>query len=79
MNKQTNDEFWFKVANCPHENMYPSYYVSFECDTPYCTGDEVHCKDCGAYISTCKCGFNNGMSGVSWKRQKNLEKKKAKK
>ena len=70
--------FWDKVENCNHENFYPDYYVSFECDTPYCTGYEIHCKDCGAYISQCGCNFNNGISGWSYAHHRKLEKKKAK-
>jgi hypothetical protein len=61
-------KFWEKVEKCKHENLYENYYVNIYCSTPYCDGEEVHCKDCGAYISTCGCGCNDGISGWPWKR-----------
>jgi len=57
--------FWDKVDNCDHKNLSPNYLRFVECSTPYCSGDEVHCLDCGVYISKCDCGANNGMSGWS--------------
>jgi len=62
--------FWDKVDNCDHKNLSPNYLQLIGCDTPYCSGDEVHCLDCGVYISECGCGANNGMSGWSDKRWK---------
>ena len=75
MSKET---FWDKVDKCKHENFYPNYYVGLGCSTPYCSGYEVHCSDCGAYISQCGCNYNNGISGWSDKRFRSYEKKKAK-
>ena len=72
-------KFWEKAQSCKHENFYPDYHVSFSCGgTPYCSGYEIHCKDCGIYISQCGCGWNNGLSGWSYKRHRHWEKKKAK-
>jgi hypothetical protein len=61
------NSFWDKVNNCQHE-FYDNYCVYLPCDTPYCSGYEVHCKKCGVYISKCNCGYNNGMSGWPYKR-----------
>lgn len=63
-------KFWDKVKKCKHENLSETYYQMFTCDTPYCSGHEVRCKDCGVYISKCGCGANNGMSGWPMKRRK---------
>ena len=63
--------FWDKVAECKHENMYPDYYEDVSCGTPYCGGWESHCKDCGVFIADCKCGFVRGLSGwpmAGWRR-----------
>jgi len=70
-----SDSFWDKVEKCDHSNISPNYYVGFSCDTPYCSGYECHCLDCGVYISECYCGYNRGMSGWSHRRYRNFEKK----
>lgn len=57
--------FWTKVEKCAHKNLSPNYFKHISCATPYCSGHETHCLDCGVYISECKCGFNSGMSGWS--------------
>ena len=62
-------KFWDKVRECKHKNTYPDYYQNVYCGTPYCSGGESHCKDCGVYISECQCGYCNGMSGWPWKRK----------
>jgi len=67
-NKKQLERFWAKVVNCKHENLSPNYSEPIYCSTPYCCGSEDHCLDCGVYISTCGCGYNNGMSGWSNKR-----------
>jgi len=59
---------WELVGNCKHENHYDDYYASGNCGTPYCEWHEFHCKDCGAYIQECGCGYNNGISGWSHAR-----------
>jgi len=61
-------KFWDKVIKCKHKNLNPNYYETIYCPTPYCSGHESHCDDCGVYISKCGCGFNNGMSGWSERR-----------
>ncbi len=66
--------FWEKVLSCEHKNLYPDYLYSFSCETPYCHGSEVHCKDCNAFITSCGCGYNNGVSG--WSLQRSLKCKK---
>jgi hypothetical protein len=67
-------KFWQKVKECKHKNISPNYSEIIYCSTPYCNGEEIHCLDCGAYISKCGCGFNNGMGGWSLKRRKKREK-----
>jgi len=64
------NKFWNKVNKCKHERLSPNYLVTLNCETPYCNGQEVHCLDCGVYISKCSCGYNNVMSGWSKKRYK---------
>jgi hypothetical protein len=61
--------FWEKALACKHHNLYPNYLHLFSCDTPYCHGREVHCKDCKAFITSCGCGYNNGVSGWSLKKE----------
>lgn len=61
-------KFLDKVQNCQHKNFYPDYLESGSCPTPYCGYDESHCKDCGAFIMKCGCGYNNGISGWSYRR-----------
>ncbi len=63
------------MLSCQHKNLYPDYLVSFGCATPYCNGSEVHCRDCGAYISSCGCGSQNGIDGWSWKRRRRFQEK----
>lgn len=60
--------FWDKVLECKHDDLYEDYIEQVPCSTPYCSGFEVHCKDCGVYISKCGCMTENGMSGWSRKR-----------
>ena len=62
-------KFWDKVLKCEHKNLDPNYYEHVSCGTPYCSGHETHCLDCGVYISECGCGFNNGMSGWPYRRR----------
>ena len=62
------DRFWDKVMACEHKRLSPDYLVPIPCGTPYCDGYESHCLDCGAYISECGCGANNGISGWPHKR-----------
>lgn len=68
-------KFWDKVNKCDHERL-SNYYVNLNCATPYCSGDEVCCSDCGVYISKCKCGYCNGMSGWSDAQWKSYYRKK---
>lgn len=62
-------DFWDKAEKCKHENAYPDYLESINCT---CGGYEFHCKDCGAYVSECRCGEQSGMSGWPHKRHKRL-------
>lgn len=54
--------------NCSHERLSNNYYESFSCETPFCEGSEIRCLQCGVYITTCGCGYNNGISG--WPRKR---------
>jgi len=69
-------KFWKKVLKCKHENLNPNYCQFVGCGTPYCSGWEVHCLDCGAYISECGLGFMNGVSGWPYKRHIMEDRKK---
>jgi hypothetical protein len=60
--------FWNKVMKCKHKNLSSDYCAYIFCDTPYCSGWEEHCLDCGVYISNCRCGSTHGMSGWPEKR-----------
>ena len=57
------ESFWEKVEKCKHINLYPDYYQGFSCETEYCSAFEIHCSDCGVFITECDCGYCNGMSG----------------
>jgi len=69
------NKFWDKVLKCKHEPTN-NYLADFTCETPYCEATEYHCKKCGAYITECGCGFNNGISGWSHSRCITENKKK---
>lgn len=62
------EKFWYRAHRCKHQNLSPVYSETIRCGTPYCSGQEVHCLDCGAFITTCGCGFLTGMSGWSESR-----------
>jgi hypothetical protein len=64
--------FWERVAECNHDNL-TDYYEPLDCPTPYCSGCEVHCKDCGVFISKCKCGYNDSLDGWSRKRRDQIK------
>jgi hypothetical protein len=66
------------MKNCKHKNLYPDYTDGGGCETPYCGWEEVHCKDCGRFIVTCGCGWNNSQSGWPMKRHRKIERKKNK-
>ena len=63
------NSFWDKAEKCKHKNLY-DYSERVRCETPYCDGSEEHCKDCRVYISSCRCGYNDGLSGWPAKRFK---------
>lgn len=71
--RRSRQDFWEKALRCKHHNLYPNYLYVFNCDTPYCHGEETHCKDCGAFITKCGCGYNNGISGWSLQRERKLK------
>jgi hypothetical protein len=54
-----------KKYNCKHINLYPNHLVTGRCSTPYCNWQEVHCKDCGMFITTCGCHYMDSISGWS--------------
>jgi len=76
MEKIETQSFMDRAAACTHTNLYPNYGEDYGCGTPYCRAYEYHCKDCGAFISECGCGSNNGYSGWSYKRWKAYDMKK---
>jgi len=72
--------FWEKASKCKHENLHEYYHAGGSCPTPHCGGwNEYHCMDCGAYISSCPCGFNNGISGwphLRWKMRETASRRR---
>ena len=46
--------FWDLVKECDHTNR-TDHYEDVGCSTPYCSGNESHCRDCGVYITECGC------------------------
>lgn len=71
--------FWGKVLKCEHKNFYPNYYESWSCAGAGhvgCSASEIHCLDCGVYISSCYCHTEDGMSGWSHNRWITYYKKK---
>lgn len=69
---------WKKFETCAHEHL-TDYYATGRCGTPLCGGwTESHCRDCGAFISECPCGAENGASAWSWRRHKVEERRRRK-
>lgn len=66
------------MKECKHENLYENYLDTWPCPTPYCIAREVHCKDCGRFVTTCECGYNNGESGWPDKRYRKITKRRNK-
>jgi hypothetical protein len=62
-----------KVIACKHEHLSEDYYEYISCGTDYCSGEEVHCLDCGAYITKCGCGAENDFSGWSIARRRHAK------
>ena len=60
-------KFWKRAEKCLHPEAFlsPNYCQSLHCA---CDGSEVHCLQCGAYVSRCRCGEMAGMSGWPAKR-----------
>ena len=75
--KKINFDFWDGVLDCSHDNL-SDYSKMITCWTPYCSGNEYHCLDCGAYISECRCGCESGMSGWPEKRWNTYHSRKRK-
>ena len=69
----SNTTFWNRVDRCSHAHISPDYLVSVRCSTPYCDGQEIHCLDCGVFISECGCGAEDGMDGWSNARRAKQE------
>lgn len=55
--------FLDRAATCDHSEIFPNYLAFSRCATPYCEIEEVHCRRCGAFVSTCGCHSNDGFSG----------------
>jgi len=72
------NNFWNKVIKC-HHIYHPNYIDNLTCNTPYCSGYEVHCAQCGVYITKCDCGYLNGISGWPEKRWRKFSRKQEKK
>lgn len=57
-----------KAQSCKHEHL-SNYHKTGKCATDFCWWEEHHCIECGAYVTTCGCGFNNGIDGWPSKRR----------
>lgn len=69
-------KFWDKVEKCPHNNL-TDHYEHYSCWTPLCPGaSEVHCADCGVYITECPCHSEDGYSGWSHRKYRSWQRKK---
>ena len=63
--------FWRRVNRCKHrdEDLSPNYLAIWSCgEAEGCHASESHCLKCGAYIGSCGCGNENGVSGWSHRR-----------
>lgn len=70
------ETFWDRVEKCGHKNLTDYNYFEGSCMTPYCGGiNQVHCADCGVYISDCACLSNSGYDGWPEIRRRNWRKK----
>ena len=66
--------FWERALECEHKDEdLTDHMVYISCPTPYCSGYEVHCRKCGAFITSCGCHFNDGVSGWPIARWKALQ------
>ena len=45
--------------NCEHDILDENYLYQYECETPYCMVSEEKCLQCGCFIVSCGCGYNN--------------------
>lgn len=64
--------FWHKVRRCKHKRL-SDYNAHTHCANQSlgCEGGmESHCLTCGAFITECPCGYENGISGWSNRRWK---------
>ena len=68
-------KFWDKVRDCKHDKISGKYIHTGSCITPECEWNEVHCLDCGAYITKCSCGKCNNTAGWSSRRRSHIVKK----
>lgn len=65
--------FLERAAKCKHANLYPDYLGGYgRCGTPFCQVSEVHCQDCGAFITECGCGYMRGMDGWPAARRRQM-------
>lgn len=63
-------------GGCKDEDL-TDYYEWGSCDTPFCgTWFESHCRKCGWYIITCRCGSSNGWSTSSCRMRRSKTKRR---
>jgi len=65
---------WEKFKTCRH--IWTDYYDCGPCwGALGCVWYERHCKKCGAYVSRCPCGTEDGVAAVPRRKAERREKK----
>lgn len=67
------------LGGCRDEDL-TGHIAHGRCGTPYCYGwQEVHCRKCGWYSSSCPCGSCNGAAKISAAQTRALSRREARK
>ena len=68
-----------KAKTCKHENI-TNYGRWGACGTEYCGGwHEYHCRDCGAYFTSCSCMSNECLDSISSRQRDSIERRRREK
>lgn len=72
------DARWRKASRCKHKHI-TGYVASGSCENEpnACGGwSEIHCRDCGVFVTDCYCKYNAGISFASSSFYRTIEKKR---